>query len=307
MSLNLSLDQLKGAFKNESQGGEGKFTSTYYPFYNMKPGQRVVVRFLPDLNESNPYGFLVEKVTHNLTINGQRRTVPCLGMYDEDCPVCKVSRDFYAVKDDVNGKKYWKKRSYIGQVLVVEDPLPANADTGETYQGKCMPIILGIQIYNIIKDAFGSDELEAVPYDFANGYDFIIKKTEMGQYSSYVTGTKFANRQRPLTDEELAEAEAHMVDLSTLLPNNPGEEFVRTRLNADMNGSDIEESGSTQAAHTHAPATASAATSASWDDGAASTPSAAPAQAPAATSSAGTNSVDDMLAAIRSRRAASKQ
>ncbi len=321
MSKKMSLAALKGAFSSEQKESTGgSNNNNYYPFWDMPVGQRCVIRFLPDLNENNPRGFLVEKVTHNLTVNGQRRSVPCLSMYDEDCPVCKVSQDYYKAKDDVNGKKYWKKRQYVAQALIVEDPLPANDDTGENHEGKVRAISLGFQIYNIIKEAFGSDELEAVPYDFSEGYDFIIKKTEQGQYASYAVGTKFANKQRALTDEELAAAEAGMVDLATLLPANPGEDYVRTRLNADLNGEDLEEGSGAPARkpakpkhdeddEEFTPRSKPAAKPAKppVDDDEApfeTTPKASSKPAPrAAAAETSDSSVDDMLAAIRARRA----
>lgn len=316
----MSLAALKGAFaQEEKKEGTGGNNNNYYPFWDMAVGQRCVIRFLPDLNENNPRGFLVEKTTHNLTVNGQRRSVPCLSMYEDDCPVCKVSQDYYKTKDEVNGKKYWKKRQYIAQALIVEDPLPANDDTGENHVGKVRAISLGFQIYNIIKEAFGSDELEGVPYDFSEGYDFIIKKTEQGQYASYAVGTKFANKQRALTAAELEAAEAGMVDLSTLLPANPGEDYVRACLNADLNGEDLEEGSGKPA---KAPAKgkpqlneeddppfetatkpAKAAAKPAADEGSGEP---APAKAkPAAKQVDATDdsSVDDMLAAIRARRA----
>ena len=46
----------------------------------------------------------------------------------------------------------------------------------------------------------------------AEGYDFIIKKTEQGSYATYAVGTKFANKQRSLTGHELEVAEAGMID-----------------------------------------------------------------------------------------------
>lgn len=315
----LSLAALKGAFAQEQkESSGGNFNNNYYPFWDMQVGQRCVVRFLPDLNENNPRGFLVEKVTHNLTVNGQRRTVPCLSMYEEDCPVCKVSQDYYKAKDDVNGKKYWKKRQYIAQALIVEDPLEADKDSGENHEGKVRAISLGFQIYNIIKEAFGSDELDAIPYDFADGYDFIIKKTEQGQYASYAVGTKFANKPRGLTDAELEAAEAGMVDLATLLPANPGEEFIRTRLNADLNGEDLEEGSGKPAARKPAgkdaddeefetarkPAAKAKPAVEDEDEEVAPAPKAKPAAKAAASDD--DSSVDDMLAAIRARRAAKK-
>jgi hypothetical protein len=313
MSAKKSLAALKGAFAQEEKKEGGGNFGNYYNFWDMPVGTRAVVRFLPDLNENNARGFLVEKVTHNLTVNGQKRTVPCLSMYDEECPVCKVSQDYYKAKDEVNGKKYWKKRQYIAQALIVEDPLPKNDDTGENAEGKVKAISLGFQIYNIIKEAFGSDELEAVPYDFSEGYDFIIKKTEQGQYASYAVGTKFANKQRALTDIELEAVEAGMVDLSTLLPANPGEEFIRTRLNADLNGEELEEGsgrpagkgkgrGEENEEFESKPAPKKAAKPAPVDEDDAPAPAPAKKAAKPAEDE-GDSSVDDMLAAIRARRA----
>lgn len=239
-----SLSSLKSAFGGEDQQNQNQpqFVNNYYPFWSMNAGQRAVVRFLPDANENNPRGFLVEKVIHNLTINGQERKIPCLTMYGEDCPICKISQAYYKAKDDVNGKKYWKKRQYLGQALIIEDPLPMD-DNGETHENKVRMMAISYQIYNIIKEAFASDELEGVPYDYEEGYDFIIKKTEQGNYATYAVGTKFANKQRSLTERELEIVEAGMVDLATLLPKHPGVDKVQAMLDAELNGEEYSDSG----------------------------------------------------------------
>jgi hypothetical protein len=270
----------------------------------MKPGQSATIRFLPDLADSNPRGFLVEKTTHVLMIAGEKKTVPCLSAFEEDCPICKLSQSHYKNEDKINGKKYWRKKSYIAQALIVEDSLPPNKDTGESHQGQVRYIALGFQLYNIIKAAFADDvePLESVPYDLQDGYDFIIKKSMKGDYADYSVGTKFKNKQRSLTEDELATAGENMIDLSTLLPKHPGTEKVQAMLNAELNGEQYnDKSGSS-----------------SKDDGGFSTPAipkveittAIPkvesahvveAQTPAASTD---SSVDDMLAAIRQRRKA---
>lgn len=282
-----SLASLKSAFggdeKPETTGT--KFTNNYYPFWSMNSGQRAVVRFLPDLNESNPRGFLVEKVTHSLTINGQKRSIPCLSMFNEDCPICKISQAYYKAKDDINGKKYWKSRQSLGQVLVVEDPLPPD-ENGETHVGKVRMISLGFQILNIIKEAFASDELEGIPYDFEDGYDFIIKKTESGGYAGYAVGTKFSNKQRALTATELEAAEAGMIDLATLLPKHPGLEKVQAQLDAEMNGEE----------YTDTPTNSTPKTTTKTDE-LPFVPTASDTE-----EASGDDNVDDMLAQIRARR-----
>lgn len=307
---NAKLAALKAAFgKPDNEGGQREqFQNNYYPFWNMKSGQKAVIRFLPDLDSSNARGFLVEKVFHNLTINGQKKTVPCLTMYGEDCPICKLSQAYYKEKDEVNGKKYWKKKQYIAQAIIVEDPLPADETTGETHQGKVRYVALGYQLYNIIKEAFASedDPLEAIPYEFENGYDFVIKKTEQGEYASYTVGTKFLSKQRSLTEEEIAAAEEGMIELATLLPKNPGVEKVQAMLDADMNGGTYEEGDSAPA--TRAPVAKKPALDDSDDTASAPTkPAARPAPVKAAETEAETttgeaSNVDAMLAAIRARR-----
>lgn len=306
---NSKLAALKALYSSEGSKNEGpreNFSqNNYYPFWNMKPGQRAIIRFLPDVDASNPRGFMVEKVFHTLTINGQKRSVPSLSMYGEDCPISKVSQDFYKAGDTVNGKKYWRKKQYLAQAIIVEDPLPADATTGETHQGKVRIITLGYQIYNIIKEAFASqdDPLEADPSDFKDGYDFIIKKTEQGEYSTYTMGTKFMSKQRSLTEEELMAAQADMVELKTLLPKNPGREKIQALLNADLNGEDYQEGNASAPRATPTPTRKVAVLEEDdvpFDGG---SKVAAPAPKPVVSSDA-EEAVDDMLAAIRARRKA---
>lgn len=295
-----SLASLKAAFGGDPKPEQNtqQYTNNYYPFWSMNAGQRAVIRFVPDTNENNPRGFLVEKVTHSLTINGQQRKIPCLSMYNEDCPICKISQAYYKAKDDINGKKYWKNRQQLGQAIIVEDPLPPN-DDGETHVGKVRLIALGFQVYNIIKDAFASDELEGIPYDVEEGYDFIIKKTESGGRAGYTVGTKFANKQRSLTEQELETVEADSIDLSTLLPKHPGLDKVQAQLDAEMNG-EVYDDGNSNSMYG---SQRSAAPSASEDDDVVEFVPAAKKSVPATTEEASEDTdVDDMLAQIRARR-----
>jgi hypothetical protein len=309
-----SLEALKAAFQTPESEQRSNLPNNYYPFWLMKNGQKAVVRFLPDRDENNVRGFLVEKVFHNLTINGQKKNVPCLSMYGEDCPICKVSQDYYKLKDETNGKKYWRKKQYIAQVLVVEDPLPADETSGENHEGKVRFVSLGYQLYTIIKDAFASDELEAVPYDFEDGYDFIIKKSEQGNYSTYVVGSKFKGSPRPLSEEELAIVEEGMIELATLLPKNPGDVKVQALLNADLNGESVDESGTEEddapaKPAAKKPAAKIAAKSADDDDEEEQAPAKTVVKKPAAkvvaeadTDDKAMTDVDAMLAAIRARK-----
>lgn len=253
-----SLEELKNAFKQSDNDG-GNLPNNYYPFWKMKDGESATVRFLPDANSENPFGFMVEKLMHTLPINGENKSVPCLKMYEEDCPICKVSSEYYKKEDKANGKKYWRKKQYITQALIVEDPLDADEQTGETHAGKVRFLTLGYQIYNVIKEAFESGELDEVPFAFEGGCDFIIKKSKQGEYSTYAVGSRFARKSSDLTEEQLALVQENLSDLSELLPKTPGLDKVQGMLEASLTGSSYESSddnntSATKTSSTSAPA-----------------------------------------------------
>ena len=238
-----SLDSIRNAFKTPERDDGGSLPNNYFPFWNMKNDEQAIVRFLPDANEENPMGFLVEKVMHTLTINGERKSVPCLSMYGEPCPICAVSQQYYRADDKDNGKKYWKKKQYLAQALVVEDPLPADEETKETHEGKVRYLALGWQLFNIIKTAFEDGELDEVPFAYEGGTNFIIRKSAQGEYSTYTIGSKFARKSTDLDEDTIANLQ--LIDLSTLLPKHPGLEKVEGMLEAALNGTEyVDESKS---------------------------------------------------------------
>lgn len=240
--MTLSIDALRAAFKKNENEGSSR-PNNYYPFWNIPEGSQAVVRFLPDSNPENPMGFLVEKLMHTLTINGENKSIPCLKMFDEDCPICKVSSAYYKEEDKVNGKKYWRKKQHIAQVLVVEDPLAPDESTGENHEGKVRFVALGFQLFNILKDVFESGELDEIPFAYDGGTNFIIKKTKQGDYPSYSL-SKFARKSTDLTEDEQALSTDQIVDLVTLLPKNPGLEKVEAMLEAALTGAEFDDSSS---------------------------------------------------------------
>lgn len=251
--MTLTLDQLQAAFKKADNDGNN-LPNNYYPFWRMNDGDSATVRFLPDANKDNPFGFMVEKLMHTLEINGENKSVPCLKMYDEDCPICKVSSEYYKKDDKVNGKKFWRKKQYITQALIIEDPLPADDTTNETHEGKVRFLTLGYQIYNVIKEAFESGELDEVPFAYQGGCDFIIKKSKQGDYSTYAVGSRFARKSSNLSDDQLAVVEDNLGDLSDLLPKNPGLDKVQGMLEAALTGGAFSDNDDAPATTTSAPA-----------------------------------------------------
>jgi len=277
--MTLTLEQLQSAFKKAENDGNN-LPNNYYPFWRMKDGESATVRFLPDANAENPMGFMVEKLMHTLQINGENKSVACLKTYEEDCPICKVSSEYYNKDDKTNGKKYWRKKQHITQALIIEDPLDADETTGETHEGKVRFLTLGYQIYNVIKESFESGELDEVPFAYEGGCDFIIKKSKQGDYSTYAVGSKFARQSSNLTEDQLALIEDNLGDLSSLLPKNPGIDKVQGMLEAALTGGSFSEDGET-------PAAAPAASSSKSED---------------ESESGGSDEADKILEQIRARR-----
>lgn len=241
--MTISIEQLRSAFDNSNQNQKQSRPNNYFPFWNMKDGDSAIIRFLPDKNSNNPMGFLIEKLTHRLLINGEKKTIPCRRMHDQDCPICKVSSSYYKEegKESPNGKKYWRTKNYLAQVLVVSDPLPPNEETGETFEGQVKYISLGYQLYGVIKEALTNGSLDDVPFSYENGYNFIIKKTKQGKYSAYTVGSRFETRPAALSQEDVDVIEPQLIDLSTLLPQDLGEDKVAAMLEAALTGAEYED------------------------------------------------------------------
>jgi len=145
-------------------------------------------------------------------------------MYGESCPVLQEVRGWF--KDpalEAQGRKYWKKRSYIFQGFVVDNPI--GEDT--TPDNPIRRFIIGPQIFQIIKGALMDPEMEELPTDFVRGVDFRIKKTSKGGYADYST-SQWSRRERALGDEEKAAVEAHgLHNLNDFLPKKPTDVEVK--------------------------------------------------------------------------------
>ncbi len=246
----MDINKLRNAFADKkapkSQTPFNNAQSDYYPFWQMPVDSQAIVRFLPDKNAENPRGFLVEKRMHELTVNGKTRKVPCNYMYGEKCPICEASQTFYQSGDEVNGKKYWRKISYIAQALVLEDPIPAPSPLPEEYVapiGTVKLLSITYTLYKIIKDAFESGELDVPPFFFEDGTNFIIKKDQQGDHASYVL-SKFSRRSDTLDPEVVEYVETQMKDLSTVLPKAYSYDKLQALLDADLTGKPYEDDNS---------------------------------------------------------------
>jgi hypothetical protein len=198
----------------------------------MDEGTIATVRFLPDANSSNTF-FWVERQIIKLPFNGVKGDpnikqtvvqVPCMEMYGDSCPVLAEVRPWYkdeTLKEMAN--KYWKKRSYLFQGFVRQNPIGDD----KTPANPIRRFIISPQIFTIIKSSLMDPEMEELPTDYMRGLDFNIKKTSKGGYADYST-SNWARKESPLTEAEQAALESHgLFNLADFLPKKPSEAELR--------------------------------------------------------------------------------
>jgi hypothetical protein len=212
----------------QSQGGD----NAIYPHWNMDEGHSAVLRFLPDGDSKNTF-FWAERAMIKLPFAGVKGEmdskqvqvqVPCVEMWGEACPILAEVRTWFKDKSlEDMGRKYWKKRSYIMQGFVRENPL---ADD-KTPENPIRRFIIGPQIFTLIKSALMDPELEELPTDLMRGLDFRITKTSKGGYADYST-SKWSRKETALTEQEQAALQAHgLFTLNEFLPKKPTEVELR--------------------------------------------------------------------------------
>lgn len=213
---------------NSQSGGD----NAIYPHWNIAEGSTARVRFLPDADTKNTF-FWIERLIIKLPfagIKGQPDSkptfvqVPCVEMWGESCPILAEVRTWYkdeSLKETAN--KYWKKRSYLFQGFVRDNPLSDD----KTPENPIRRFIISPQIFNLIKNALMDPELENLPTDYEGGLDFSVKKTSKGGYADYSTST-WARKESALTSDEAAAIEAHgLYNLKDFLPKKPSEAELR--------------------------------------------------------------------------------
>lgn len=220
------------AQENKSTGSNQQSDNSIYPHWNMDEGTNAVVRFLPDGDPKSQF-FWVERQIIKLPFNGVKGDsnvkqvtvqVPCIEMYGENCPILAEVRPWYkdeSLKEMAN--KYWKKRSYIFQGFVRQNPIGDDV----TPANPIRRFIIGPQIFAIIKNSIMDPELLELPTDYIRGLDFRISKTSKGGYADYSTST-WSRRESPLTEAEQQAIETHgLYNLADFLPKKPSEAELR--------------------------------------------------------------------------------
>ena len=232
-----SLAEIRAKLKEQEANTGGNRSSSggdnaIFAFWNMKEGEQSTLRFLPDGDDTNTF-FWKERLMIKLPFAGIKGEtdsrpvqvqVPCMEMYGESCPILQEVRGWFkdAALEDM-GRKYWKKRSYIFQGFVSENPL---TDDGNP-ENPIRRFIIGPQIFQLIKAALMDPDMEELPTDYTAGVDFRLSKGSKGGYADY-GASNWARRDRPLTDAEMAAVNQHgLFNLSDFLPKKPDETAVK--------------------------------------------------------------------------------
>ena len=234
--------------KTNNNNNYGSSDRTLYPHWNIPENGSCTVRFLPDGNQNNPIGLWQERQLINLWFSGVKNgdakpvkvVVPCMEMWNEVCPILTEIRPWY--KDDSLKNlagKYWKKRSYVMQGFVRENPI---ADD-ETPENPIRKFIINPSIQGIVKSILLDPDQEELPTHYQKGLDFRIIKTVKGEYADYTTST-WSRKESSLTAAELEAIERFgLNDLSVWLPKRPGAAelvAIKEMFEASVNGEEYD-------------------------------------------------------------------
>jgi hypothetical protein len=221
------------AQENKSTGsGSQQSDNSIYPHWNMDEGTTATIRFLPDANSTNTF-FWVERQIIKLPFNGVKGDpnvkqiqvqVPCMEMYGDNCPILAEVRPWYkdeSLKEMAN--KYWKKRSYLFQGFVRQNPIGDDKQPSNPIRR----FVISPQIFAIIKASIMDPEMDEIPTHYTRGLDFNVKKTSKGGYADYST-SNWARKESALTELEQAAIDSHgLFNLTDFLPKKPTEAELR--------------------------------------------------------------------------------
>ena len=236
--------RLAASENKPGSGGSGGGDGSIYPHWNMEEGQSATLRFLPDGNTKNTF-FWAERAMIRLPFNGVKGEmeskqvfvqVPCVEMWGDTCPVLTEVRTWFKDKSlEDMGRKYWKKRSYIFQGFVRENPLHDD----KTPANPIRRFIIGPQIFTIIKGALMDPELEELPTDLLRGLDFRVTKGAKGGFADY-NSSKWSRKESALTEvEQAAITENGLYDLGSFLPKKPTDvdlKIIKEMFEASVDG-----------------------------------------------------------------------
>ena len=190
-----TLDEIRKKLQaldtNKNSSGSGD--KSVYPHWNIPEGTSANLRFLPDGNEDNTF-FWAERLIFRFPfpgIKGQDENrptvvqVPCIEMWEKkmSCPVLNEVRPWW--KDESLKKiasTYWTKKTYYMQGFVRQDPM----NETDSPENPIRKLIMGPQIFAIVKAALLDPDMLNSPVDFVSGTDFIVNQIIITDYNDNI-------------------------------------------------------------------------------------------------------------------------
>jgi len=214
--------------QQQQQATPGSGDNSIFPFWNAPEGSTATIRFLPDADKENVF-FWRERQMIRIPFSGvmgqdERKPVavqvPCVEMWGDTCPIHQEIRPWFKdPKLEEEARKYWKKRSYIFQGFVVENPLKEENEP----ENPIRRFVINSSIYKIISAALMDPDFVEVPTDFDQGTDFKLVKTQKGQYADYTTSS-WARRERSLNQVDRDAIDQYgLNNLNDFMPKKPSD------------------------------------------------------------------------------------
>ena len=228
--------QAQAANKDRTQGGNRGGDNATYPFWNNPEGSTSVLRFTPDGDTSNDYWWrerLIIKIPFS-GIKGDSSSkptevqVPCMDMWKPgSCPINAEIRPWWKAGKDMEdlARKYWRKKSFLFQGLVRQNPNPE--DAANAPENPIRRFVINPSVFDRIKTVFMDQEIENSPVEYENGLDFRLVKGTKGQYADYGQSA-WARRESALTDDEMAAIQKFgLWNLNDFLPKKPDDDHLK--------------------------------------------------------------------------------
>ena len=223
-----SLAEIRAKLLQQQQSNTTSCDNAIFPFWNAPEGSTSTIRFLPDSDKENVFFWkerqMIRIPFHGVLGQDERKPVavqvPCVEMWGETCPIHTEIRPWFKdPKLEDEARKYWKKRSYIFQGFVVENPLKEDNEP----ENPIRRFVINSSIYKIISAALMDPDFVEVPTDYEQGTDFKLVKTQKGQYADYTTST-WARRERSLDQLERDAIDQYgLNNLNDFMPKKPND------------------------------------------------------------------------------------
>jgi hypothetical protein len=236
----LSLAEIRAKLQDQQAQKErgprsGGGDRANYPFWSNPEGSTATLRFLADGDKNNDF-FWLERLIIKLPFpgikgQGSKPTevqVPCMDMWvPGSCPINAEIRPWWKAGKEMEdlARKYWRKKSFLFQGFVVNNPNKEDADNAP--ENPIRRFVINPSVFDRIKTVFLDQEVENDPIGYETGLDFKLIKGKKGDYADYGTSS-WARRERALSQAELDAIDSHgLFNLSSFLPKKPDEAHLQ--------------------------------------------------------------------------------